>query len=130
VLAPGDAVGGATDPQPCGLNHNGTRLATARSRDTASHSSSCPRPLGTLWIDSAQPRWLATARGRLGYAVDKWLLYVTGGAAWAKIDSAEFLVTNLIPTATLQSDLCEPLIQSFRRRAALRGSSGRALLQS
>src|SRR3977135_2465904 len=23
--------------------------------------------------------WLATARGRLGYAQDKWLLYVTGG---------------------------------------------------
>ena len=36
---------------------------------------------------SAKERWFATARGRLGYAVDKWLFYVTGGAAWMKIDS-------------------------------------------
>jgi outer membrane immunogenic protein len=63
-----------------------------------------PRPLGTFWVDSAQERWFATARGRLGYAVDKWLFYVTGGAAWTKIDSAEFLVTNLESRATLQSD--------------------------
>ena len=43
-------------------------------------------------------RWLATARGRLGYPVDKWLFYVTGGAAWAKIDSAEWIITA--PSAT------------------------------
>ncbi len=38
-------------------------------------------------IISAKERWFATARGRLGYAVDKWLFYVTGGAAWVKVDS-------------------------------------------
>jgi outer membrane immunogenic protein len=43
---------------------------------------------------SAKERWLATARGRLGYAVDKWLFYATGGAAWMKIDSAEFTITS------------------------------------
>ena len=31
-------------------------------------------------------RWLATARGRVGYAADKWLWYVTGGAAWSGFD--------------------------------------------
>jgi outer membrane immunogenic protein len=31
--------------------------------------------------------WLATARGRLGYASDKWLLYVTGGGAWAGVEA-------------------------------------------
>ena len=62
-----------------------------------------PRPLGTLWVDSAKERWFVTARGRLGYAVDKWLLYATGGAAWTKIDGSEFLLTNAA-TATLQSD--------------------------
>jgi outer membrane immunogenic protein len=36
-----------------------------------------------------QEHWLATARGRLGYAVDKWLLYATGGGAWMKINSTE-----------------------------------------
>ena len=39
---------------------------------------------------SAKERWFSTARGRLGYAVDKWLFFVSGGAAWAKIDSDAF----------------------------------------
>ena len=38
----------------------------------------------------AQERWYATVRGRLGYAVDKWLFFVSGGAAWARIDSSIF----------------------------------------
>ena len=37
---------------------------------------------------SSKENWVVTARGRLGYAVDKWLLYATGGAAWAKINSS------------------------------------------
>jgi outer membrane immunogenic protein len=36
----------------------------------------------------AQERWLATARGRLGYAVDKYLFFASGGGAWMKIDSS------------------------------------------
>jgi outer membrane immunogenic protein len=38
----------------------------------------------------ATEHWLATARGRLGYAQDKWLLYVTGGGAWAELETANF----------------------------------------
>ena len=30
-------------------------------------------------------RWLATARGRLGFAADRWLIYVTGGGAWGEM---------------------------------------------
>ena len=30
-------------------------------------------------------RWLGTARGRLGYAFDRWLPYVTGGAAFGDV---------------------------------------------
>lgn len=38
---------------------------------------------GTVgWTDSVN--WFGTARGRLGYAVDNWLFYVTGGLAWAQ----------------------------------------------
>src|SRR5262249_8853566 len=49
------------------------------------------------WVSQTQERWLVTARGRLGltgwgWFGDKTLLYVTGGGAWAKIDSSEFLV--------------------------------------
>jgi outer membrane immunogenic protein len=31
-------------------------------------------------------KWLATLRGRLGYTAGPWLLFVTGGGAWAGID--------------------------------------------
>jgi outer membrane immunogenic protein len=50
--------------------------------------------------------WLATARGRVGYAVDKYLFYVTGGAAWARIESALGLLGPVAtPTfANLQTD--------------------------
>ena len=49
------------------------------------------------WISQTQERWLVTARGRLGLSGwgwfgDKSMLYVTGGAAWAKIDTSEFLI--------------------------------------
>jgi len=40
-----------------------------------------------------QERWLATARARLGFTPwDKSLLYVTGGAAWARFDSTESII--------------------------------------
>jgi outer membrane immunogenic protein len=42
----------------------------------------------------AQERWYATLRGRLGYAVDRWLFFVSGGAAWTKIDSSQFQVNG------------------------------------
>jgi outer membrane immunogenic protein len=32
-------------------------------------------------------RWSATARARLGYAVDRYLFYVTGGGAWQNLGS-------------------------------------------
>jgi outer membrane immunogenic protein len=38
--------------------------------------------------------WLATIRGRAGFTVQNWLLYVTGGAAWTNISQtghAEFI---------------------------------------
>jgi outer membrane immunogenic protein len=48
---------------------------------------------GSGWIDSIKERNISTVRLRLGYAVwDKWLWYVTGGGAYAKIDSSEFLL--------------------------------------
>jgi outer membrane immunogenic protein len=54
----------------------------------------------------SQERWFATARARVGYAVDRWLLYVTGGGAWMRINSTE---CNLSPfvcgnTGVVQSD--------------------------
>jgi len=46
--------------------------------------------LSNVTVYEMQERWFATARGRAGYALDKYFLYVTGGAAWMKIDSSHF----------------------------------------
>jgi outer membrane immunogenic protein len=35
--------------------------------------------------------WLATLRGRIGYASDGWLWYVTGGGAWARVTANDVL---------------------------------------
>jgi outer membrane immunogenic protein len=46
------------------------------------------------WTAEAQERWYATARGRLGYAVDRWLFFVSGGGAWTKVDQSQFIPGN------------------------------------
>ena len=51
--------------------------------------------LNQNFLFSANERWLATARGRVGYAADKWLWYVTGGAAWSGFDLNNFNGTGV-----------------------------------
>jgi outer membrane immunogenic protein len=43
--------------------------------------------------------WLATARGRVGYASNAFLTYVTGGAAWAHLENT--IVGTPIPPASV-----------------------------
>jgi outer membrane immunogenic protein len=43
-------------------------------------------------------KWFATARGRLGWANDGYLLYVTGGGAWGGIDENDTLI--VVPGGT------------------------------
>ena len=38
------------------------------------------------FLFSTNERWLSTARGRLGWAADRWMWYVTAGAAWSGFD--------------------------------------------
>ena len=46
-------------------------------------------PFNTLHIHETQERWVATARGRIGWTWwDKTLVYVTGGGAWTKVDDS------------------------------------------
>jgi outer membrane immunogenic protein len=47
------------------------------------------------FVSQTQERWLVTARGRLGLSGwgwwgDRTMVYATGGAAWAKIDTSEW----------------------------------------
>jgi outer membrane immunogenic protein len=52
----------------------------------------------TFWQSKTSERWLATARGRLGYAWgDKWLWYVTGGGAWTGLDINVNSVPGVFP---------------------------------
>jgi outer membrane immunogenic protein len=44
-------------------------------------NSSCPLGCET------KNTWLSTVRGRLGYAADRWMPYVTGGAAFGKVEA-------------------------------------------
>jgi outer membrane immunogenic protein len=41
--------------------------------------------------DSISGNWGGTLRARLGYAADRWLLYVTGGLAWMDYDYTSFI---------------------------------------
>jgi outer membrane immunogenic protein len=54
-------------------------------------------------------RWLATARGKLGYAWDKWMVYATGGGAWAGLETknwlSAFVIAGAGPAAIQQNTL-------------------------
>jgi len=59
----------------------------SRAEGQSTHLSYAPLPFfNTNYIDKTSERWLMTARGRIGYAADKWLWYVTAGAAWTGVD--------------------------------------------
>jgi outer membrane immunogenic protein len=47
-------------------------------------------PFNTAFINQTSEQWLVTARGRIGYAWDKTLIYVTGGGAWARVETVEW----------------------------------------
>jgi len=67
-------------------------------------------PAGAYW--SAKERWVATARAKLGYAIDKWLFSVSGGAAWMKIDTVESVTTFSFPAPGSSSPLVASNLQS------------------
>jgi outer membrane immunogenic protein len=47
--------------------------------------------------------WQASARGRIGYAWDRWMIYATGGAAFANVTvGTNFIATGIFP-ADIQS---------------------------
>ncbi len=45
-------------------------------------------PGGCTLNASAGVNWFSTLRGRAGFAVDRWLLYVTGGGAWQNVGAS------------------------------------------
>jgi outer membrane immunogenic protein len=58
-------------------------------------------PFGTsLWSMNDSLSWLASVRGRLGYAVGNFMPYVTGGAAWSNVNYSGFVTNNIAVTIT------------------------------
>jgi outer membrane immunogenic protein len=53
--------------------------------NTKGSASDLP-PFNTTGTSSTREKWVDTLRGRAGYAWDRYLLYVTGGGAWAGTD--------------------------------------------
>jgi outer membrane immunogenic protein len=43
------------------------------------------------WTENWSSRWLATIRGRAGYAAGPWLFYVTGGGAFANVSFSDVI---------------------------------------
>jgi outer membrane immunogenic protein len=59
-------------------------------RDTAGCGIECINGIGlaaTVGSAAQNIKWFGTARGRLGWADNGWLLYITGGGAWAGVDA-------------------------------------------
>jgi outer membrane immunogenic protein len=52
----------------------------------------------TVFTASQTLDWFATARARLGWANDSYLLYVTGGAAWGGVRESDPRIAELVPT--------------------------------
>jgi outer membrane immunogenic protein len=57
-------------------------------RQTDNLSAACTDNGRGFLTLNGQAEWLASARGRLGYTWDRFMVYGTGGAAWAKFDSS------------------------------------------
>jgi outer membrane immunogenic protein len=57
-------------------------------------------PPGTTLSASANLNWLASVRGRLGYTWDRYMLYFTGGGAWADLDGSATLTVAGVGAAS------------------------------
>lgn len=71
------------------------------SLSTSCSAALCGVPLSASY-DQKVP-WFGTARGRIGYAQDGWLIYATGGYAYARLETSATATTSS-GTATLSQE--------------------------
>jgi outer membrane immunogenic protein len=80
---------------------SGTALKASQSVSTSSALAGCAVPgsaCGSVTM-TENVNWLASARGRIGYAAGPGLAYATGGAAFANVDD-KANATQVFPVAT------------------------------
>jgi outer membrane immunogenic protein len=90
TLRPDGAVGGVT--AGCNYQFAANWVIGAEGDYSWTDLSSSARllpPANTLHTFEVKESSFATARARLGYAVDQWLFFVSGGAAWARVDISD-----------------------------------------
>jgi len=105
TLKPAGFAGGAyagynwqTSSLVLGLEGDFTGLVGTDSRVTF-----FPIPFSTstaVLTGSAKDKWMATIRGRVGYALDRLLFYATGGVAWSNWELAHSYTDNIPATRT------------------------------
>ena len=85
----------------------GDYSATNKEGQAFTHGLATASGIGTLnsWVINTKERWLATARGRLGIAWDKFHIYVTGGAAWTKVTTELFNINFPTGTGTIEDSV-------------------------
>jgi outer membrane immunogenic protein len=66
----------------------------------------CPPPICTGLVASFDQKmpWFGTVRGRLGYASDGWLIYATGGYAYARFETDAFASAGAISASFARSE--------------------------
>jgi outer membrane immunogenic protein len=67
-------------------------------------ASSCVNPVATTTdCATVKVRSFGTVRGRVGYAFDRWLPYVTGGFAWQNVSASETFLAPLMAGGIAQA---------------------------
>ena len=77
-FAPNWLLGIEGDISGTGIRNNNTRLITVGGAPVG--------PFGSSHVADQNVNWLASIRGRLGWVWDRWLIYGTGGGAFADVD--------------------------------------------
>ena len=87
-----------------GIEIDGSFSAAEGQSNPSAAAIALPGAIDPRTLFSTSERWLATARGRLGYAWDNWLWYVTAGAAWGGFDLHNGLPVSVNPAANFAAE--------------------------
>ncbi|AXS40160.1 porin family protein [Breoghania sp. L-A4] len=112
VVEPSGFAGGAL----VGYNHQIDNFVFGLEADiTLGDISEGPKNFGVVGVQSADVNYIATVRGRLGYAFDTWMPFVTGGAGFADLEIFDSigggptrdsqLLTGFVVGAGVEADL-------------------------
>jgi outer membrane immunogenic protein len=88
TMAPQGFVGGGQIGYNWQVSPNWLVGVEGDFQGSSQKDSSCSLECGFIPLNASQNlQWFGTARARLGYVTGDYLWYVTGGGAWAKINS-------------------------------------------